>query len=291
TARKAANSQATILLLGESGTGKEVLARQIHAWSPVSDGALVAVNCAALSETLLESELFGHEKGAFTGALARKKGRIELAHGGSLFLDEIGDVSEAFQAKLLRVLEERSFERVGGAQTIEVDVRLIAATNRDLAARVAEGAFRQDLYYRLNVIAIPLPPLRERPDDIPALAGHFAEVMARESTRPGLSISPEAMAVLRGHAWPGNIRELRNAIERAIVLADGDELTPEDLPPDLVAVSSARPSSGFHEQVEAWRRKLLEEALLSCNGNRTRAAEKLGLQRTYLARLIRKYGL
>jgi DNA-binding NtrC family response regulator len=291
TARRAAASASTVLVLGESGTGKEVLARQIHAWSPRASGPFVGVNCAALAETLLESELFGHEKGAFTGAVARKPGKVELAHGGTLLLDEIGDVSPAFQAKLLRVLQERSFERVGGTRPIEVDVRVIAATNKDLKKKVSEGTFREDLFYRLAVISLVLPPLRERPRDVRALAEHFVQDVARESKRAPLKLAPEALALLEGHAWPGNIRELRNAIERAVVLCQGDELGPLDLPPDLLEKPVGAAPGGYHERVDEFRRRVIREALDECGGNQTRAAEKLGLQRTYLARLIRQFGL
>ncbi len=291
TARRAAASASTVLVLGESGTGKEVLARQIHAWSPRASGPFVGVNCAALAETLLESELFGHEKGAFTGAVSRKPGKVELAHGGTLLLDEIGDVSPAFQAKLLRVLQERSFERVGGTRPIEVDVRVIAATNKDLKKKVAEGTFREDLFYRLAVISLVLPPLRERQRDVRALAEHFVAEVARESKRAPLKLAPEALALLEAHAWPGNIRELRNAIERAVVLCQADEVGPLDLPPDLMEKPSGQAPGGYHERVDEFRRRAIREALEECGGNQTRAAEKLGLQRTYLARLIRQFGL
>ncbi len=289
-ARRAAASSSTVLILGESGTGKEVLARRIHAWSPRASGPFVGTNCAALAETLLESELFGHEKGAFTGAVARKAGKFELADGGTILLDEIGDVSAAFQAKLLRVLEERSFEPVGGTRPVEVDVRVLAATNKDLKKKVAEGTFREDLYYRLDVISITLPPLRERKGDVRALAEHFAAEVARESKRGPLRLSSEALDLLAAHSWPGNIRELRNAIERAVVLASGDEVTALDLPPDLLDRPAGVPG-GFHERVEEFRRSVIREALEACGGNQTRAAEKLGLQRTYLARLVKQLGL
>ncbi len=295
TAKRAAPSRATVLVLGESGTGKEVLARRVHAWSDRADGPFVAVNCAAIADTLLESELFGHEKGAFTGATARKQGKVELAHGGTLFLDEIGDVSAAFQVKLLRFLQERTFERVGGTRSLSVDVRLVAATNRDLSAAIEDGSFRDDLYYRLAVIAVSLPPLRERPDDVVALTEHFVVELAGDAKRVGLGVSDEALALLRGHRWPGNIRELKNALERAVVLCRGDVIEPEDLPPELLGGSGSGegPSStdGFHDQVEAFRRKVIADALAACEGNRTRAAERLGLQRTYLSRMIRQYGL
>src|SRR6185295_11825681 len=232
-AKKAAKSDATVLLLGESGTGKEVIARYIHRAGP-----FVAVNAAALAETLLESELFGHEKGAFTGAGARRAGKFELAHGGTIFLDEIGDISPGMQAKLLRVLQERAFERVGGTETLTVDVRIIAATNVDLKKRVAEGKFREDLYYRLNVISILLAPLRERRADIRPLAEHFLKQL-----KPSATLSAEALQLLERHDWPGNARELRNAVERAVALHDGDEIGPGDLPPELLLSESLPPDS------------------------------------------------
>ncbi len=284
-ARKAAQSASTVLVLGESGVGKEVLARHVHAWSPRAAGPFVALSCVALAETLLESELFGHEAGAFTGATARKPGKVELADGGTLFLDEIGDISPAFQAKLLRFLQERTFERVGATETRRVDVRVVAATNRDLRAAVAEGSFREDLYYRLDVISVTVPPLRERPDDVESLAHHFAAVCGA----PEPVFAPGAMAALRAHDWPGNVRELRNSIERAVALSDGSELGAAEL------ISRRRPlargSRGFHAAVESYRRDILRTALARTGGNQTRAAEALGLSRTYLARLIRRYGL
>ncbi len=302
-AKRAATSAATVLLLGESGTGKEVLARAIHDWSPRADGPFVAVNCAALSETLLESELFGHEQGAFTGANARRAGKIEASHGGTLFLDEIGDTTEGFQTKLLRVLQERRFERVGGNQTIEIDLRCVAATNRDLKALVAAGQFREDLFYRLDVIALELPPLRERDGDVERLAQHFVSSFAEQLGRPGLQLAPDALRALLKYPWPGNIRELRNVIERAAVLADGCELGIEDLPPEFSIGSFSDVGSGadgaakdkssraFHDRVESFRRQILSEALSEHGGNQTQAAEALGLQRSYLARLLKKYGL
>ncbi len=284
-ARKAARSDATVLLLGESGTGKEVIARSIHRWGGRADGPFVAVNAAALAETLLESELFGHEKGAFTGAQARRAGKFELAHGGTIFLDEIGDISAALQAKLLRVLQDRSFERVGGTETISADVRVIAATNRDLKKRVAEGRFRDDLYYRLNVVSITLPPLRERRAEIRPLAEHFLREL-----RPGARFAPETLEVLERYDWPGNARELRNAVERAVVLHDGEEVSPGDLPSEAL-LTAPLPAGSFHAQVEEYRRRLIRETLERCGGNQTRAAEALKLQRTYLARLIRQLGI
>jgi len=279
-AKKAAKTDATVLLLGESGTGKEVIARYIH-----RNGPFVAVNAAALAETLLESELFGHEKGAFTGAVARRAGKFELAHGGTLFLDEIGDISPGMQAKLLRVLQERAFERVGGTETLTVDVRIIAATNRDLKKAVAEGRFREDLYYRLNVISIPLAPLRERRADIQPLAEHFLREI-----QPSARFTPAALAALWRYDWPGNARELRNAVERAAAMNEGGEISPVDLPPEVL-LSGELPADSFHGQVEDFRRRLIRETLARCGGNQTRAAEALKLQRTYLARLIRQLGI
>jgi len=299
-AERAAGSNATVLLLGESGTGKEVLARAVHDWSTRASGPFVAVNCAALSETLLESELFGHEAGAFTGATGRRAGKVEASHGGTLFLDEIGDTSPGFQKRLLRVLQEKRFERVGGDRSIEVDLRCVAATNRDLKAMVEAGTFREDLYYRLNVIALELPPLRDRPTDVQALVAHFCAHFAATLGRPGLHLAPDALAALEAHPWPGNIRELRNVIERAAVLAETSELTCLDLPADLTAAvgdesassaACATDANGFHAQVEAFRRQLLAQALASHEGHQTRAAEALGLQRSYFARLLKKYGL
>jgi len=289
TATKAAASDATILVTGESGTGKEVLAQQIHRWSSRVDEALIAVNCAALAESLLESELFGHERGAFTGADRKQPGRIELAHRGTLFLDEIGEVTPAFQAKLLRVLQERTFERVGGRETVQVDVRIVAATNRDLQAAVGEGRFREDLFYRLNVIALHMPPLRDRREDIIPLARHFATEFGARSGRE-FTFDAAFETRIRGYAWPGNVRELRNVIERATVMADSETIGIDDLPPEVLT-TAALPAEGYHAKVEACRRQLLQEALAQTDGNRTRAAELLGLQRTYLARLLRQYGI
>ncbi|HEY7142066.1 MAG TPA: sigma-54 dependent transcriptional regulator [Methylomirabilota bacterium] len=295
-ARRAAPSGATMLLLGESGTGKEVIARAIHRWSDRRDQPFVVVNCVALSEDLLESELFGHEKGAFTGAHQQKRGKLEVAHGGTVFLDEIGDVRPALQAKLLRVLQDQTFERVGGTREIRTDVRFLAATNRDLRAAVRDGLFRLDLYYRLNVVSVTLPPLRERAGDVPALAQHFLDRYRRELKRDLRGITPEALACLRRYAWPGNVRELENVIERAAVLADGPDVTAGDLPAEI---REAGPADGvarelartYHAAVEEFKRGLIASTLRRTNGNRTRAARLLGLQRTYLARLIRDLGL
>ncbi len=288
---RAAKSAATVLLLGESGTGKEVLAHEIHRRSPRAAGPFVAVNCVAIPETLLESELFGHEKGSFTGAIARRQGKVELAHRGTLFLDEIGDITPGFQAKLLRVLQERAFERVGGNETIHVDIRVVAATNRDLKAAVSEGKFREDLFYRLNVVSIPVPPLRERRGDIRALVQRFVAGAAREAKRPAPAVPEEVLRLIEAQPWPGNVRELKNVIERAVVLLEGDELTPGDLPQEMAAAGSGAVPGGFHDQVAEQRKKIVKDALERCGGNQTRAAEVLGLQRTYLARLIRQMGL
>ena len=296
TAQKVAESRSTVLLLGESGTGKEILARSLHAWSPRAARPFVAVNCVALSEELLQSELFGHEKGAFTGAHQQKLGKFELANHGTVFLDEIGDIRESVQTKLLRVLQEHEFERVGGTRPIRVDLRVIAATNRDLEANVQTGRFREDLYYRLNVVTLRIPPLRDRSEDIPELAKHFLDLYCGETGKRIDRITPEAMTSLQKHSWPGNVRELENAIERAVVLANGREILPADL-----AIGGARADSGaalasdgmgpFHDQIEEFKKSLIRRALERAGGNQTRAAELLGLQRTYLARLITNLGL
>jgi Nif-specific regulatory protein len=256
----------------------------------------VVVNCVALSEELLESELFGHEKGAFTGAHQQKRGKLEIAHGGTVFLDEIGDIRPALQAKLLRVLQDQTFERVGGTREIRTDVRFVAATNRDLRAAVRDGLFRLDLYYRLDVVSVTLPPLRERAGDIPELARHFLERFRRELKRDLSGLTPETLACLRRYAWPGNVRELENVIERAAVLADGPEIAPRDLPAEIRDAAltdgvAREPARTYHAAVEEFKRGLLATTLRRTNGNRTRAARLLGLQRTYLARLIRDLGL
>jgi DNA-binding NtrC family response regulator len=291
TAQQAADSNATVLIRGESGTGKELLARAIHKWSPRSDRAFMVVNCVALSEELLESDLFGHEKGAFTGAHQLKRGKAELADGGTVFLDEIGDIRPALQAKLLRLLQEQEFERVGGTRSIRVDLRFIAATNGDLERAMREGRFRQDLYYRLNVVSLVLPPLRERKDDIEPLVQHFVEKHSRELKRPPKAVSPAALALLAQYEWPGNVRELENVVERAVVLATRDTIEPRDLP--ILESEPAPPSEGwpkgtYHEAVLAFKRDFLRSALAQAKGNQTRAAQSLGLQRTYLSRLLKE---
>jgi DNA-binding NtrC family response regulator len=293
TARRAATSKATVLLLGESGTGKEIFARAIHNWSDRKSQPFVAINCVGLSRDLLESELFGHEKGSFTGADQLKKGKMELANGGTVFLDEIGDVSQELQTKLLRFLQEREFDRIGGVKAIRVDVRVVAATNRDLDAAVKEGRFREDLYHRLNVVPITLPPLRERREDIPALAHHFVQHFATEVKRSLSGISDEALGRLSAYEWPGNIRELANAIERAVVLAQGPEIAAHDLPARIVAAQpeSRSERASYRESMDAYRRQLVMRALAQSRGNRAAAARALGLHEKYLLRLLKNLGI
>jgi two-component system, NtrC family, response regulator HydG len=291
--RQAAPSDATVLLEGESGTGKELLARALHEQSPRIEGPFVAVNCAALPESILESELFGHERGAFTGAVGRREGRFERAHGGTLFLDEVGELPSSVQAKLLRVLQEGELERVGGQETIKVDFRLVAATNRDLDQAVRDGEFREDLYYRLNVIAIRLPALRERPEDIPLLADHFLSRYAQKNRRDPPTLSAEALAALVGYEWPGNIRELENVIERAVVLSPGRILDLAQLPEPLRRSDRGQvrregsqlvvPVGSRLDQVEAL---LIRETLKETRGDKTLAAQLLGIApRTIYRRL------
>jgi transcriptional regulator with GAF, ATPase, and Fis domain len=295
---RVAPTASTVLLRGESGTGKEMAARALHRGSPRSGRAFVAINCATLSETLLESELFGHEKGAFTGAVARKAGKIEAADGGTLFLDEVGELPLALQAKLLRVLQEREYERVGGSRPLRADVRLIAATNRDLERAIREGTFREDLFYRLNVISITLPPLRERREDVPRLALHFAALSSRAVGRPVDGFTPEARACLLRYDWPGNVRELANAVERAVVLGDGKLIRPEDLPESLLETGATErggrgpgPVGAYHESVNGFKKQLILDAVAAADGNVAEAAARLGLNPTYLHRLIRNFGL
>jgi two-component system response regulator FlrC len=298
---KVARTAATVLLLGESGTGKEVAARAIHEASPRRDRPFMAVNCAALSETLLESELFGHEKGAFTGATERRRGRLELADGGSFFLDEVGELKPELQAKLLRVLQERRFERVGGARTLEVDVRWIAATNRDLRAMMDDGRFREDLYHRLAVFPIRLPPLRERRGDILPLAQALLARISRELGRPALRLSPAAERAAQAAAWRGNVRELANALERAAILADGDAIQAEHLwvePDSRGGTPAAAPPPSAASSGEADVRPLADlerdailRALQAVNGNRRRAAELLGIGERTLYDKLKRYGV
>ena len=298
-AKHAATSTVTILVLGETGTGKEVVARAIHAWSPRRDKPFVAVNCAAIPKDLLENELFGHEKGAFTGAVKREAGKIEIAEGGTVFLDEIGDMSLSLQSHLLRVLQDQTFYRVGGTQSVHTDVRFVAATNKDLNQAIRQGSFREDLYYRLQVISVTLPPLRERRDDIPALANYFISRPGKFGLNKRCSLSANAIRVLTDYGWPGNIRELENVLTRAFILAPGPTIEAEHLclaesasatttPTDQPIHPSPSSTKGYHELMEAYSKWVLEEALKRNEWNQTRAAEALGLQRTYFTKLIRQ---
>jgi len=283
----------TALIFGESGTGKELVARAIHRNSSRANKPCVAINCAALAETLLESELFGHEKGAFTGAIAQKKGKLEIAEGGTVFLDEIGELAPTLQAKLLRVLQEREFERVGGTRTIKLDVRLIAATNRDLEEEVKRGRFREDLFYRLNVVALRMPALRERREDIPLLSSYFAAKFSQRSNRPVLGVSPQARACLTSYDWPGNVRELENAIERAVVLGSSDLILPEDLPEAILekGESAGATMTAFHDALRESKKQLILNAFEQAQGSYTEAARLLGLHPNYLHRLIRNLNM
>jgi DNA-binding NtrC family response regulator len=306
TARKIADTSSTVLITGESGTGKSILARAIHEESARSRAPFVMVSCAALPESLIEAELFGHEKGAFTGAHALKKGRFELADGGTLFLDEIGELSPAMQVKLLSVLQERQFERLGGTKTITVDVRLIAASNRNLESEVAAGRFRRDLFFRLNVIALDLPPLRERRDDIPTLAAHFAAVFAEKHKRPLVVLHPLLIEVLSEYDFPGNVRELENLMERIVLLQRGAQVDPSLLPGELAdrladALSGedaaaenradADDPTTFFGALTAFKRQLINDAVRKFAGNRTAAARQLGISRSYLHRLIKELNI
>jgi len=292
---RAAATTSTVLLLGESGTGKEVLARALHRRSGRASGPLIAVNCAAISTSLLESELFGHERGAFTGAVARKPGRFELADGGTLLLDEVAELSPEAQAGLLRVLEERTLMRLGGTHPVAVDVRVIAATHVDLKEAVAAGRFREDLYYRLSVLVAAIPPLRERREDIEALARHFLDRLARRAPRRVDGIAPAALDVLTAYRWPGNVRELRNVIERAVMLGAGEVIEVDDLPPEIRG-SHPAPAPAAGEQVtlplpvDELERRNLFAALAATGGNKTRAARLLGVDRVTLYNRLRKYG-
>jgi len=294
-AKQAAPSNVTVLILGETGTGKEVVARAIHAWSPRRDKPFVPVNCAAIPKDLLENELFGHEKGAFTGAVKREPGKVEIAEGGTLFLDEIGDMSLSMQSHLLRVLQDQTFYRVGGTQSVKTDVRFLAATNRDLKQAIKEGMFREDLYYRLEVISVTMPPLRERMDDVPELAQYF---LARASGKLGIqkraSLSDSALRLLSEYRWPGNIRELENVLTRAYILSPGERIEPEHLHLSVSAPSTSPdgapipPSRHYHDMTEAYSRWVIEEALKRNDWNQTRASAELGLQRTYFTKLLRQ---
>ncbi len=301
---KVAPTPASVIISGESGTGKELVARAIHFYSPRKNAPFISVNCAALAESLLESELFGHEKGAFTGAMALRKGRFEIADTGTLFLDEVGDMSMALQAKLLRIIQERCFERVGGTKSLNVDVRIIAATNKDLKEEVARGTFREDLYYRLNVVRIHLPPLRERTDDIPLLVAHFLEKYTQILRRSPIRISPEALRHLFTLPWEGNIRELENTIERAIILAHEDIIRKEDLHPEMETVATPgewsvnvdldhlipanAPLSDVLSQIEEY---MLRRALERANYVQVHAAQELGITKSLLQYKMKKYGI
>lgn len=288
-----APTEATVLLLGESGTGKELVANAIHQNSPRRDKPYVKVNCAALPETLLESELFGHEKGAFTGALYTKKGRFELADGGTIFLDEIGEMSIPTQTKILRVLQEREFEPVGGTKTVKVDVRIISATNKDLEEEVQRGRFRDDLYYRINVVPITIPPLRERKEDIPLLAEHFLRIYSEKNKRMIKDFEPRVMDAFMRYGWPGNVRELENIVERTVIMGRGDMIALEDLPPTIVGSQQEEdrttpPTATALRDVE---REAIIRTLHQTGGNRTKAADILGITRKTLQNKIKEYGI
>jgi len=290
---RVAPADANVLLQGESGTGKELAARAIHRNGPRSSKPFVAINCAAIPEGLLESELFGHERGAFTGAVAQKKGRLEVANGGVVFLDEIGELAPALQVKLLRVLQEREFERVGGTRPISVDIRLIAATNKDLGEAVKTGTFRKDLFYRLNVLSLVMPPLRERREDIPVLADYFVTKYIKKFDMRAKRLSPEAMGCLANYDWPGNVRELENAIERALVLSMSDVIQPEDLPESILekGLTPSIEGAKYHSEVKELKKQLIFNALKETKGNYTEAAQVLGVHVNYLHRLIRNLDL
>ena len=288
-------TDATVLILGESGTGKELVANSIHHNSPRASQSFIKVSCAALPETLLEGELFGHEKGAFTGAIARREGRFQLAHRGTIFLDEVGEMSVTTQTKLLRVLQEKEFEPLGSTRTVKADVRVIAASNKDLEREVKEGRFREDLFYRLNVVPVSLPPLRERKDDIPALAAHFFAIYRDKNRKELKDISGKAMDLLTRYDWPGNIRELENGIERAVILARGEIIAPADLPPIIQALSKDREIQGLNLpsgiSIQEVGKALILKTLEDTGGNRSRAAEILGINRRTLQNKLKEYGI
>ena len=296
--RKVVATDVTVLICGESGTGKELIAQAIHYNSPRRDKPFVRLNCVAIPDSLLESELFGHERGAFTGAVARKLGKFELANGGTIFLDEIGDMSLHTQAKILRVLQEREFERVGGSETIKIDVRIVAATNKNLARAVEEGSFREDLYYRLNVFSINLPPLRERKEDIPPLVEHFVRRNVVELGKPLVGFTAEAMNILLAYDWPGNVRELENYVQRAAVMAESEFIGPECLPPHLLTFKpkvqeepELEPGRSLDEMLEGVERKLIRAALQRTGGVQSRAAKLLGITERSLWHRIKKLGI
>jgi DNA-binding NtrC family response regulator len=279
--------------LGESGTGKELLASLIHQASSRKERYMVTLNCAAVPETLLEDELFGHEKGSFTGANERKIGKLELADGNTLFLDEIGEMSPAMQAKVLRVLQDGIFYRVGGNAPISVDIRIIAATNQNLTERIASGDFREDLYYRLNVVELHMPALRERKKDIPLIARHFVDMFQKEKGHFQIEISAPAMDIMTKYNWPGNVRELRNAIERAVVMGNGREILPEDLPilNTRASIETIEYGLTLQEAMDDFKKRFIKVNLEHTNGNQSKAAAVMGIQRTYLSRLISKYNM
>jgi transcriptional regulator with GAF, ATPase, and Fis domain len=281
----------TVLITGESGTGKELIARALHEKSNRRDRPFIPVNCAALSESLFESELFGHEKGSFTGAIAMKPGLFELAQGGTIFLDEVGELAQGFQAKFLRVLQQREFFRVGGTQARTLDIRVVAATNRDLGQDVNEGRFREDLYHRLNVVALESPPLRDRKEDIPQLAQYFLQRSAEKSKRVVKGLSPEALEMIMQYSWPGNVRELENAMERAVVLGDADWVLPEDLPDPLLTVTPPNASSKYEDSIVGAKREAILDAYKQAKGDYRAAAKILNLHPNYLLRLVRNLRL
>jgi two-component system nitrogen regulation response regulator NtrX len=293
----AAPTTGRVLIHGDSGSGKELVARAIHARSTRAEGAFVEVNCAAVPEELIESELFGHERGAFTGAVARHRGKFETANGGTLFLDEIGDMSLKTQAKVLRALEEQAFERVGGKETIRVDVRVLAASNQDLEEQIAQGRFREDLFYRLNVIPIEVPPLRRRKEDLPILVEHFTSLFSAENGKRLKTMSVEALAYFLAYDWPGNVRELRNMVERLVIMAPRDVIGPEDLPPPLrpketpTGADEVQREKTLKEARDAFERAFILAELRAHEGNVTRTAEKLGIERSHLYRKLKGYGI
>jgi Nif-specific regulatory protein len=290
---KVATTETTVLIRGESGTGKELAAHAIHQNSPRVAQPFVAINCAALADTLIESELFGYERGAFTGAIAQKKGKLEVANGGTVFLDEVGELSPLLQAKLLRVLQEREFERVGGTRPLKVDIRLLAATNKDLEQAVKAGAFRSDLYYRLNVVSLRMPPLREHSADIPLLAKYFAVKYSGKCKRKIMGLAPETLATLSSYDWPGNVRELENAIERAVVLGSTERILPEDLPEIILEKQSTTDAAvpKYHEAVNQAKKQIILRALAQAQGDYAETAKLLGIHTNNLHRLIRSMEL
>jgi transcriptional regulator with GAF, ATPase, and Fis domain len=296
-ARQAAHSSVTVLLLGETGTGKEVVARAIHRWSNRAAKPFMVVNCAAMPEHLLENELFGHERGSFTGATTREMGKIEAADDGTVFLDEIGDLPLALQARLLRVLQDQEFHRIGGHQNVRTNVRFIAATNKDLQACVRNQTFRADLYFRLDVMPLTLPPLRERADDIPEFAHYFLARHMVAAHKRGLMLSPEALACLADYDWPGNVRELENVLARAVILCQGAVIEPAHLRLSSWRLSCVddmkeqEPGSAYYDALDRYSRKLIEDALSRSGWNQTKAAKALGIQRTYLTKLLRQKGI